>query len=112
MSNMLPVPKPKKDEGPLKNLRPINPLNSIRKIFSIITLNRINEKVDGYLPASQEAYRSGRSTGDIIWTQKFVTAKAQTYQDVKVNIIGINMSSKFDTNHVRQELETLLDEDE
>ena len=40
-SNLFPLQKPNKEKGPLKNLRPINLLNSSRKILSIITLNGI-----------------------------------------------------------------------
>ena len=40
-SNLFPLQKPNKEKGPLKNLRPINLLNSSRKILSIITLSRI-----------------------------------------------------------------------
>ena len=54
---MLPVLKAKKETGPLKNLRPVNLLSSIRKTFSIITLNRMKDKVDDNLPVSQTAYR-------------------------------------------------------
>ena len=36
-SNLLPLQKPNKEKGPLKNLRPINLLNTRRKILSMIT---------------------------------------------------------------------------
>ena len=39
ISILLPIQKPKKPIGPLKNLRPINLLNVKRKTLSIITLN-------------------------------------------------------------------------
>lgn len=54
-SKMLPVLKLEKEEAPLKNLKRINLLCSIRKIYFIITLNRIKDKVGDYLSASQTA---------------------------------------------------------
>ena len=65
-SNLLPLQKPNKEKGPLKKFRPINLLNTSRKILSIITLNRRQEKVEQYLSASQAAYRPKRSTDDIV----------------------------------------------
>ena len=49
--NLLPLQKPNKGIGPLKNRRLINLLNTSRKILSTITLNRIQEKVEQYLSA-------------------------------------------------------------
>ena len=46
------IPKPKKEIGPVKNLRPINLLITLRKILSNITLGRIKEKVNKYLSKS------------------------------------------------------------
>lgn len=114
-SNLIPIQKQGKEEGPVKNLRPINLLNTIRKLFSLTTLNRIQPKVDQYLSQSQSAYRPNRSTGDIIWAHRFLTAKAQLYQYLEIHIIGIDMSSAFDTinrNELMTELKTFLDEDE
>ena len=37
---LLPLQKPKKTEGPVKNLRPINLLEVIRKILSKIFMDR------------------------------------------------------------------------
>ena len=114
-SNLLPLQKPNKEKGPLKNLRPINLLNTSRKILSIITLNRIQEKVEQYLSASQAAYRPKRSTGDIVWAHRFIIGKVQLYQDLEVYITGIDMSSAFDTinrQKLMNELSTFIDEDE
>ena len=96
-SNLLPLQKPSKEKGTLKNLRPINLLNTSRKILSIITLNRIQEKVEQYLSASQAAYRSKRSTGNIVSAHRFIISKVQLYQYLEVCITGIDMSSAFDT---------------
>ena len=71
-SNLLPLQKPNKEKGPLKNLGPTNLLKTGRKVLSIITLNRIQEKAEQYLSASQVAYRPKRSTGDIVWAHRFI----------------------------------------
>ena len=65
-SNLILLQKPNKEKEPLKNIRPINLLKTSRKILSITTLHRIQEKVEQYLSASQAAYRPKRSTGDIV----------------------------------------------
>lgn len=110
---MLFVTKLKTEEGPLKNLRPINLLNSIQKTFSIVSLNIIKDKVEDYISASQAVNCGRRSTGVIIWAHKFIAAKVQKYQDVKAHIIGRNISSALGTmnrNDLIQELETFLED--
>ena len=58
--------KPGKPPGPVQNLRPIVLLTSVRKILSLIFLNRIRSKVDQFLSPSQAGFRSERSTADIV----------------------------------------------
>ena len=74
-SNLILLQKPNKEKEPLKNIRPINLLKTSRKILSITTLHRIQEKVEQYLSASQAAYRPKRSTGDIVWAHRFIIGK-------------------------------------
>ena len=112
---LVPLQKPKpKTVGPVKNLRPITLLATIRKILSRATTERISPKTDEYLSPSQSAYRTGRSTGDVVWSYRWILAKVQEI-DIKIYIIGIDMSSAFDTID-RQKLvdicEAFLDEDE
>ena len=86
-------------------------MNTSRKILSIITLNRIQEKVSG----SQAAYRRKRLTDDIVWTHRFIIGKVQLYQDLEVYITGIDVSSAFDAINRQKlinELSSFLDEDE
>ena len=114
-SILIPLQKPNKTKGPVTNRRAINLLNTIRKVMSNITLNRINDKVNEYLAQSQAAYRKGRSTTDILWAHKFVAAKVQKYKNLEIYITGIDMSSAFDTIHrhkLLEEMETFLGEDE
>ena len=106
--------KPKKTKGPLKNLRPITLLIIIRKILSDITLNRIKRNTDNYLSQSQSAYRSNRSTTDVVWTYRWLIAKAVT-SDVPIFITGIDMTAAFDTikrSKLLEILESIVDEDE
>ena len=115
ISILLPLQKPNKPIGPLKNLRPINLLNVIRKILSIITLNRIKDKTESYISPSQSAYRSNRSTTDIILAHRFICAKTQKYKNTEVKITGIDMSSAFDTidrNELIETLKDIIDSDE
>ena len=112
---LVPLQKPKpKPVGPVKNLRPITLTATIRKILSRSTTKRIVPKTNSYLSHSQSAYRDGRSTSDIVWSYRWIAAKVQEIE-IKVYIVGIDMSSAFDTID-RQKLvdivESFLDEDE
>ena len=88
--------KPGKPKGPLGSLRPIVLLTAIRKVLSLITLDRARAKIEGYLSASQAAFRRGRATSDIIWALRWLTAKATRYKTV-IHILGLDMSRAFDT---------------
>ena len=111
---LLPIPKPKKTQGPVKNLRPITLLGVIRKILSKIFMDRTEEKINKHLSQSQSAYRKCRSTNDAVWAHRWMSTKTPI-QDIIIFITGINMSSAFDTIY-RDELikiaEEILDEDE
>ena len=45
-SILLPIQKPNKEKDPPKNLKPLNLLNTIRNILSMITMKRIKSKVE------------------------------------------------------------------
>ena len=108
----LQKPPPKK-KGPVKNLRPINLLPVIRKILSKIGLKRSESETERHLSPTQTAYRTGRSTGEIVWTYRWLLAKVQEY-NIKIYVTGIDMSSAFDTIHrykVLEIAERILDED-
>lgn len=90
------IQKAGKPKGPVSNLRPIVLLTSIRKVLSLITLNRIKGKVDAYISPSQAAYRKGRSTSDIVWTHKWIASAAIRYKQC-FSILGLDMSRAFDT---------------
>ncbi|GFO30550.1 LINE-1 reverse transcriptase homolog [Plakobranchus ocellatus] len=109
---LITIPKPK---GPPSNLRPITLLNSVRKVLSSIALNRIRPRVEKYISNSQSGFRPNRSTSDIVWAHRWITAKVLNATEVKVNITGIDMSAAFDTINRTKLLEILrdiIDEDE
>ena len=111
---LLPIPKPNKPQGPIKNLRPITLLEVIRKILSKIFISRAEEKINQFLPQSQSAYRKKRGTTDIVWAYRWIVAKTQK-EDVTVFSTGIDMSSAFDTINRKQTLDIakeFLNEDE
>ena len=93
---LLPLPKPKKTQGPVKNFRPITLLEAIRKIPSKNFMNRTDDKINRYLPQSQSAHRESKSTADIIWAHRWIIAKTQI-QYITIYVTGIDMSSAFDT---------------
>jgi hypothetical protein len=67
-----PLQKPNKPRGPLENIRPLTLSNCSRKLLSMITLKRIQGKLDVFTGSSQSAYKRGRSCGDIVWSQRMI----------------------------------------
>ena len=112
---LVPLQKPKpKQVGPVKNLRPITLLKTIRKILSRATTARIAPKTMTFLSQSQRAYMEGRSTCDVVWSYRWILAKVQEVK-IRIYVIGIDMSSAFDTidrNKLIQITESFLGEDE
>lgn len=103
------LPKPGKTPDSPENLRPIILLTSHRKILSLITLRRIQPKVDQYLSASQAGFRRGRSTADIVWAHRWLAATAIRYQKT-IRILGLDMSRAFDTIDRNRLMKILEDE--
>ena len=111
---LVALQKPGKPKGPVKNMRPINLLLIIRKILSNITIQRIKPDYDNYLSSAQSAYRSNRSTADIVWSHRWIAAKIQC-ENLKAYITGLDMTSAF--GNIRRDdliniLETIIGEDE
>ena len=100
------LPKPGKPQGPLTSLRPIVLLNSVRKIVSIVTLQRIRPKVDAYTGASQSGFKQGRSCADIIWAQRMLISVVLT-RHWDFHKMGIDMSRAFDTINREKILDVL-----
>lgn len=111
---MITIPKPGKQKGPVKNLRPITLLTTIRKTLSTIVLQRIRPKVEEYLSHSQSGFRPNRSTSDIVWMHKWLAAKVNLTK-LEIKITGIDMSAAFDTirrDVLLQVLEGIIENDE
>ena len=95
-SILTPLPKPGKPAGPPKSLRPLNLLNGVRKVMSIVCANRIQEQVDNYTGPWQCGYKKNRSCADIIWSQRMLISIVLRKQ-YEFHKMGIDMSSAFDT---------------
>ena len=103
-----PLQKPRKPKGPLKNIRPLTLSNAARKMLSLVTLHRIQGKVDQYTGPWQAAYKQGRSCSDIVWCQRMLVAVVQN-KHFHFHKMGIDMSSAFDTIKRSTILNLLLD---
>jgi len=95
-ANITPLQKPGKPVGPPKNLRPLTLSNAVRKILSMATLKRIENKVAVFTGPWQCAYKSGRSCADIVWCQRMLLSIVQR-KKFEYHRMGIDMSSAFDT---------------
>ena len=93
---LAPLPKPGKPKEPLKNLRPVILLPTLRRIMSGITLTRLRNMTEKYIPASRSAYRACRSTTYIVWSLIWILAKVQTV-NITEFVTGIDITSAFDT---------------
>ena len=112
---LVALPKPGKPKGPPQNLRPVTLLNSIRKVLSTIALTRIRPAVENYISCSQSGFRPNRSTSDVVWAHRWISAKVLNYADIEIDITGIDMSAAFDTidrKQLLQLLTNLVTEDE
>ena len=58
---LIPIPKPHKTPKP-ENLRPICIVPVLRKILSLITLDRIEEAAEEFIGPTLSAFKKGRST--------------------------------------------------
>ena len=106
-ANITPLQKPNKPVGPLKNLRPLTLSNAVRKILSMATLKRIEQKVDNFTGPWQCAYKKNRSCADIVWCQRMLLSVVQR-KKWEFHRMGIDMSSAFDTIRRTSILELLV----
>ena len=95
-SILTPLQKPGKPPGPVKNLRPLNLLNGIRKILSVLTLNRIQDQVNHYTGPWQCGYKAGHGCADIVWSQQMLISVVMK-KHCEFHKMGIDMTSAFDT---------------
>ena len=112
--DLIAIQKPGKKKGPPGNLRPITLLNSLCKALLIVTLNRIRLKVKEYLSKNQSEFRPDRSTADVIWTHRWLAAKALK-EETSIKILGIDMPAAFHTInrcHLLKIVKSIVDEDQ
>ena len=64
--------KPNKPVGEKNSLRRLTLCNRCRKLLSLITLRRIEDKVDAYTGPWQAAYKKKRSCGDWVWCHRML----------------------------------------
>ena len=68
----------------------------------------------GYLSKNQSEFRPDRSTADVIWTRRWLAAKALK-EETTIKISGIDKSAAFDTinrRHLLDIVKSIVDEDE
>ena len=68
----------------------------MRKVLSLITLDRIRPSIEKYLSHSQSGFRPERSTSDVVWTHRWLAAKTVT-ESINIKITVKDMSAAFDT---------------
>ena len=112
---LTPLQKTGKKQGPPSNLRPIILLSLLRKILAIIMIKRITGRALQYIPKTQAAYQSGRSTTEHVFAIKLLAEMAITSKDLTIYLLTLDMSKAFDTvNRVKlfTILRTFLEDDE
>ena len=97
LGQLIPLPKPNKPKGPVKNLRPIILLSILRKILAIIVINRTFKTIREHINISQAAYSPGRSTTELVFTFKILIEQAACAEDHTVHLLLLDMSRAFDT---------------
>ena len=79
------------------NVRPIILLSVLRKILTIILIDRCWDRLKTQIPKSQAAYQSGRSTTEQVFTLKILAEKAIISEDYTIYLLLLDMSKAFDT---------------
>ena len=98
--------KPGKPVGPLTSVRTIVLLSALRKTLSLTVLSRIATKVDNFLSPSQSWFRRGLSTANVLFTYRWLCAKAQC-QCITIEFLCFNPNHAFDTIRCDKLLEVL-----
>ena len=91
-----PIAKPPK-KGEKVNVRPIILLSVLRKVLSIILINRCWDRMKIQIPPSQAAYQKGRSTTEQVFAIKIMAEKAITSNKYNLFLLLLDMSKAFDT---------------
>ena len=93
---LAPLAKPKKKDVKV-NVRPIILLSVLRKILTVILIDRCWDRLKTRIPDSQAAYQSGRSTTEQVFTLKVMAEKAITSEDYTIYLMLLDMSKAFHT---------------
>lgn len=93
----------------IENTRPITLLTALRKILSLILLNRLRPKLLTYISPDQCGFSQGRSTADILLSYKLLDAIAKKYNR-EFYLLEIDLSKAFDTINRQQLLTIIRDE--
>ena len=115
LGTVIPIQKPGKQKGPVKNLRPITLLSMVRKILAICMKERIADRLNAEIPPSQAAYRAGRSTTEHVFAAKILNEKATSSTNYRIHLLMLDMSKAFDTvnrEKLLKELSKCLSQDE
>ena len=97
LGQLIPLPKPGKPKGPVKNLRPIILLSILRKILAIIVINRTFNIIRSEIKITQAAYSPGRSTTELVFTFRTLIEQAVCSESLSVFLLLLDMSRAFDT---------------
>ena len=95
--HLLPLPKPKKPQGPCKSLRPIVLLSVLRKLLAICFVQRTFDRLRAAINVSQAAYSPGRGASELILTFKLLAERAISSNGYEFHILMLDMPRAFDT---------------
>ena len=102
---IIPITKKDKPHSPA-NTWSVILLNTIKKLLSLIILNKIRPFIEQYFPINQAAYRPTRSTTDILWAHK-IAIEDKVKSGCTMKITNIDLSSAFDTINRKKPIEIL-----
>ena len=89
-----PLQKPGKTKGPLPHLRPIILLSTLRKILAACIMMRIKDRLELEIPATQAAYRKGRSTTEHVFACKQVIERTISAKNETVHLILLDRAKR------------------
>ena len=80
----IPTPKQNKDRTKINNFRPITLINMVYKIWALLMTNRITPYAGLLTRETQTAYKTGRSTLDILSLIRYKIQHGETKQLILV----------------------------
>ena len=104
-----PSPQAGKPPGPCNSLRPITLLTAVRKVLSLVVVQRARPRFESRLPPGQAGARPARSTADGVWTKRMLIALVSHFR-IDIHALGTDISQAFDSVD-RQALLTFFEKD-